>query len=873
MNFNNPDDVYSSSPLSGDNASPGGDNNGSSDSESDEDLTENLGASPDTEDSSQSSARLDAALREAANQATTQRLDLDDEDEDENGDMTMDIAQDEITSAFKPWAKKSFVTEYDKENASPAFSPARTVAEDDDMSMDITRAVGRIIPQDQQQKQQQQEQEQEQQPDNASSDIDEDMTMDLTMPLGSIRAMVANAPANRRKSLKRRISMLEASQGSPAKRPTDRRASLRQRLQSQENVSEDATMDLTMAIGGIVRGPVPASTGGASIETPVEDATMDFTLAMGNIKNNQSPVQIEEDMQDEEVEDEDLSMEFTKIVGPGIKRSILASATPEKSADATPTPTGKTPTPQKLSAKKSPGRRRSSILRSEAEAVPEVLKDITPSTSGDVVYPTLDPGTPEIVRQKDIEEIEPSPFVRRTPLSASKEKESIATPTSQKGTGTPKAIPDDPLAAPILNRRRSSLSAVQFSPLGAPREEPVLKSTSLLSNSIKLLSTPRKQSLMSPVKRGMTPKKAQTPQKQPTPKQKTPTPKKASPRKSMSPRKRVVFGEQEQEEPEAEESVAEDFSEVERISLQDFLDMTKIRFMDLSTTKRRHTAAPSAFHDVEVEEKEESLDRFVVAGACTLPEYELYQHACHEMKKYISDGRHFVRTMEANVLEENPLLFSEYLTAPPDQRVVMDNQFKNLKTNARLEARGEWYTWRSTLLQDLKSGLLHTMDGFKRDESTLINQEQLLDVVLPPLVEKKELLSTECKRLQQRHDELNSCDREELEQTREKLTATDAELEEKKRLLAQLQKELADKEVRIEAAKSRKVECIEEIKAAERMREECRGWSTSEVSNLKSMSGLSINDDISLTATQFKSLLWNKLMAGALPLLHPQASP
>ncbi|EMD89716.1 hypothetical protein COCC4DRAFT_68429 [Bipolaris maydis ATCC 48331] len=837
MNFNNPDDVYSSSPLSGDNASPGGDNNGSSDSESDGDLTENLGASPDTEDSSQSSARLDAALREAANQATTQRLELDDEDEDEdeNGDMTMDIAQDEITSAFKPWAKKSFVTEYDKENTSPAFSPARTVAEDDDMSMDITRAVGRIIPQDQQQKQQQQEQEQEQeqQPDNTSSDMDEDMTMDLTMPLGSIRAMAANAPANRRKSLKRRISMLEASQGSPAKRPMDRRASLRQRSQPQENASEDATMDLTMAIGGIVKGPVPASSKGASIETPVEDATMDFTLAMGNIKSNQSPAQIEEDMQDEEVEDEDLSMEFTKIVGPGIKRSVLASATPEKSADATPTPSGKSPTPQKLSAKKSPGRRRSSILRAEADAAPEVLKDITPSTSGDVVYPTLDPGTPEIVRQKDIEEIEPSPFVRRTPLSASKEKGSAATPTSQKGTGTPKAIPDDPLAAPILNRRRSSLSAVQFSPLGAPREEPVLKSTSLLSNSIKLLSTPRKQSLMSPVKRGMTPKKAQTPQKQATPKQKTPTPKKATPRKSMSPKKRVIFGEQEQEEPEAEEGVAEDFSEVERISLQDFLDMTKIRFMDLSTTKRRHTAAPSAFHDVEVEEKEESLDRFVVAGACTLPEYELYQHACHEMKKYISDGRHFVRTMEANVLEENPLLFSEYLTAPPDQRAVMDNQFKNLKTNARLEARGEWYTWRSTLLQDLKSGLLHTMDGFKRDESTLINQEQLLDVVLPPLVEKKELLSTECKQLQQRHDELNSCDREELEQTREKLTATDVELEEKKRLLAQLQKELADKEARIEAAKSRKVECIEEIKAAERMREECRGWSTSEVSNLK----------------------------------------
>ena len=492
--------------------------------------------------------------------------------------------------------------------------------------------------------------------------------------------------------------------------------------------------------------------------------------------------------------------------------------------------TAKTPTPRKSPRKSSS--QPSVVANVEVEPTPEVSQN-TPTEYPAVTYPTLEPGTPEIVRQKDFEDIEPSPFVRRTPQNASKEDEVFATPKQHSMPRVPMTIPDDPIAAPILNRRRSSLSSMQFSPLNAPRPEPALKSTTLLSNNIKLLSTPRKQTLMSPVKRGVTPKKSQTPQKLPTPKQKTPTPKKAMQRNSMSPKKRVVFGEQPEEEAEPDNSVVEDVSEVERISLQDFLDMTKIRFMDLSTTKRRHTAAPAAFHDVEVEEKEESLDRYVVAGACILPEYELYQHACHEMKKFISDGRHFVRTMEANVLEENPLLFSEYLTAPPDQRIVMDNQFKNLKTNARLEARGEWYTWRSTLLKDLKSGLLHTLDGFKRDEAKLLSQGQLLDTVLPPLLEKQESLSTECKQLQQRHDELNSCDREELEQTRTKLVATDEELDEKRQLLAQLQEELADKEGRIDAVKERKVECIEEIKAAERVREECRGWSTSEVNDLK----------------------------------------
>jgi kinetochore protein Spc7/SPC105 len=379
---------------------------------------------------------------------------------------------------------------------------------------------------------------------------------------------------------------------------------------------------------------------------------------------------------------------------------------------------------------------------------------------------------------------------------------------------------------------------VQFSPLPVV-QEPTLKSTAILTNNIKLLSTPRKQMLTSPLKRGMTPKKSQTPQKVATPKQKTPTPKKPTPRKSVSPRKRVAFGAEpvvEVEEMVEDEAAEETGEEVERISLQDFLDMTKIRFMDLSTTKRRHTAAPASFHDKELDEpEEESLDRYVIAAACTLPEFELYQHACHEMKKYISDGRHFVRTMEANVMEDNPLLFSEYLTAPPDQRIIMDNQFKNLKTSARLDARGEWYGWRSTLLGDLKAGLLGTLDGFRHDESALADQEKLLDAVVPPLVEQQESLETECKQLQQRHDELNSCDREELEEAREQLVSADAQIAEARRLVAQLQEELTQKEAHIGAAKERKIECAEEIKAAERVREECRGWSTSEVNELKGM--------------------------------------
>lgn len=849
MNFNNPDDVYSSSPLSADNASPG---NRVAESESeedddDDDATANLNAAQDVEDSSQSSARLDAALRQAFEQAGTQRLDL-----DEDGEMTMDMADDEVTASFKPWARKTAEAQEDDEPAQSS-SPARSEA-DDDMSMDVTRAIGRIV----------------EQPEAQSSDMEDDtgMSMELTMPLGSIQAMAGKATANRRKSLKRRVSAVEPSQGSPAKKPASRRTSIRNRRKSEEPAVDDATMDLTMAIGAIKSNspaqPQDEEDRRSSMGSVAMDETMDFTMAVGSIKTAPTPLT---EAQESDAEDDGFTMEFTKVVGPGIKRVDKPTATPEQPmaveypalpeltktpspekstvAAAVPSPVvSKAQTPQK-SPKESPHEIVPAAAEEESAQLPQPVER-TPTKSPIAAKLSLDPGTPEFVRELPAGDVEPSPFVRRTPSSAlkheaittpvssTKAKNVAVTPSSQKKRES-FIIPADPVDAPILNRRRSSLAGVQFSPISAPREEPTLRSTALLSNSIKLLSTPRKASLVSPVKRGMTPKKAQTPQKQATPKQQTPTPKQKTPRKSVSPKKRVVFGaEPEKEEPDVEE----DAEDVERITLSDFLSLTKIAFMDVSASKRRATVAPSAFRDLDVDETPETLDRYVVAGACVVPEYELYSHACHEMKRYISSGREAVRQIEADVAEDNPLLFSEYLTAPPDQRSVMDNQFKNMKANARLEARGEWYSWRSTLLGTLKAGLLSTLDAFQHDEVALANQERLLDVVLPPLVEQQEQLSKEQKQLQQRHDELNSCDREELEQTRENLVATDAALQAKRELLMQLQLEVEDKDAQIEAAKERKVECLAEIKAAERIREECRGWSTSEVRDLKGMSFL-----------------------------------
>ncbi len=165
----------------------------------------------------------------------------------------------------------------------------------------------------------------------------------------------------------------------------------------------------------------------------------------------------------------------------------------------------------------------------------------------------------------------------------------------------------------------------------------------------------------------------------------------------------------------------------------------------------------------------------------------------------------------------------------------MDNQLKNVKTHARLLSKGMWYEWRMTLLGTLKEGLFKTAEGMIQDEEVLDKQQALLEKVLPHLIRKAQQLEHEESYLRSAAEEIANCDQEELSDARQRLIEVDADIEAKKRMIAELHKQLEGKEAEIKIGTERKQICQEEIREAERIREECRGWTSSEVSTLKGL--------------------------------------
>ncbi|KAI9712139.1 MAG: hypothetical protein M1812_006977 [Candelaria pacifica] len=750
MNFNNPYDggELSSSPYSGSSAAGSedstiqapldGHDSSSSDGESDQEggstmmsidadgnTNQSIASIVSRASSTGSAGRLEEALRQAARQAGTQGIEY-----DEHGDLTMEMADDEVTTAFQPWVHKGVEPKsrlqvlQEQENSNP-FSPA--------------------------------------------------------FRAGTAR----NSP--------------EASK-------------------EQTDGDEEMSMDITRVVGGILP-PQSGQETFAIEKTPFDEAsfvgdeTMDFTTAIGGIQK-QLQLKSQEDDVSEKDDNEDLTMELTAVVGG------LQEESPINNIKRAPSPKPETP-----------------------KRKPRVSLDDT----GEIIA-NSQPATPKS-RTAMIKE-----GLMATPRSALKNSAKVTTPKritpgKREALATPSKTTGSASTTP-----KSQGWALRFTPKQVQEREgsPVKR--------IKLPAPPSKVETTGRMTRAMRRSLGET----------TGNPQPATPTSDTSQRRKgkVTTPKLQRTPPSTAPSLASNKTspdvnnlqdadrpqapveeEDQRIHLQDFLNMTSIRFMELTTTKRRHTMAPVAVNEGEAKlsdaldslpaaagpnvEPGQALENCVVAGACTVPMLDLYQHSCHELKKYISEGRIIAREIEADTFEENPPLFRDYVSASPEVKTIMDNQFKNVKTHARLLSKAMWYEWRMKLLQGLREGLIRVAEDMEGDEALLREQEQILAAVLPRLVRNHERMSVESEGLQAQADELASCDQEELLGARQKLTYLEEEIEAKKSTVRHLQEQLREKEEGIEAVSERKQECIEEIKEAERVREECRGWSVNEVSVLK----------------------------------------
>ncbi|KAJ5684448.1 uncharacterized protein N7477_000793 [Penicillium maclennaniae] len=945
----------------------------------------------DVSASSSSSARLNQALRQAAKEAGTETY------EDEGGEMSMEIADQEITGAFQPWIKKgqrqSFDWEdlsahRDQENAGPPKAASAGGSESDgtdegeDLSMDVTNAVGKILEKTSGRRKSAVPRKSLGQETNYG-----DETMEMTNMIGGISGMDSSGARN-----------------------------------YDDHEDEEMTMEFTSVVGGVLSKAAPQQS--SEIDDADQENTTPKSDGMNYDRDNES--------------DGDMDMEMTSAIGgilpsgfesqdkaqakmvmelesspfqesvrksPGkspAKSSLGLHVAAVASEDGSPSlasikskrtrrsPAGPSSTPQSASRRRSPSKPSTPPKQSTPQTKPTTPSKTPPSAN--VSFRSASPKKLFKPELKQSAEKRKSPrrsiFEQNTATGQSTPRIVLQPREGRRssGLGIDREGLGSPRVAAMLDKRLSlGENTPQFAPQERPRggvrfEDPLKMQaeeerdreqeelredghilsgkpderdvTASLKDMISSLSPkkakPRKslhvgaargilgkrpieldaeeeEAENSPKRlrgHGVSPVKgvklpAPTPQSRPRKSMRSPnrrsvssSPLKNSTTPTQEPRSAFITGatplkegieslniasDPPQPEPEdAEEVISrEQGDDSEPIQLQDFLNMTNIHFMELTTTKRRHTTAPGSASKRSSRRASEipkagsiTFDDCVAAGFCTMPMLELYQHSCRELKSYISEGRQVIRSIEAETYEDNPPLFREYVTAPPDIRVIMDNQFRNVKTHARLLSKATWYEWRMKLLEGLKEGLHRNVKDMKADDELLSQHEELLNSAVPALVEKHASLKEEANSLQQLVEEMESCDQDELRGARTMLSSVEDEIEVKKRELIQLQKEAQERTDVIEAGTEMREEFMAQIQQAERVKEECRGWSARDINELKasvqrierqtgwSITSASANDEAAtdpMLIMSYRSQLQIKFHPGAFATKNPNA--
>jgi len=726
MNFNNPDDALSSSPVTG--SSDIGE-----DVQSDEEGTVNQVAAQDVFTAEQEDAMISP------------------ENNDATEDVSMEMAGDEITTAFRPWAQN---IQTPRESAdfvpleqgnfnpfSPAFkgaalkgaatNPELSMVEEEDMSMDMTRAIGGIKS-DSQQKQGRRQSVRSRRRSSGSSFSGE--TMEFTTAIGGIQRRDSGQEDSQLDTAEDLSMEFTAVVGGIQ----GRMMAQQQQTENETMVEDGGTMDMTTAIGGILPR-THTSTQDRQENTMDIDMDMDVTTAIGGIIAKPEP------QLNSAANAKKASASPARPSAPALRRkSVVASetgsptlttksprtrsaakadsflSTPAKSPStpstrsatmvSRPITPGKTPptknatiqretTPKKLfqeelleSASKktgvtpvgaqslrfdataentmanaypniSPAKRRASgfgldkaglgsprvaALLDRRASIGEQAGTFTPSKIGARMIRFADPRDmeAEITREhKQEERRESGQFIMEKEVDGDDEDfDHTATLKEAIGNMTPKKTPQKKnlkgrkslapgAALGLLGKRPRELDESDED--GTPRglrgreaspvkrirlQAPPTKAETIGrlvmtadTNNVLRASTPLEEStptisnIATPIHKGhFKDVEALLSAKAPLP----------------------TMGQQSgiEEEPIEEEEV------VEKVHLQDFLNMTSIRFIELNTTKRRHTVAPTDAQLAQAEIEADPAKQFedaVVAGACTIPMLELFQHVGH----------------------------------------------------------------------------------------------------------------------------------------------------------------------------------------------------------------------------------------------------
>jgi kinetochore protein Spc7/SPC105 len=153
-----------------------------------------------------------------------------------------------------------------------------------------------------------------------------------------------------------------------------------------------------------------------------------------------------------------------------------------------------------------------------------------------------------------------------------------------------------------------------------------------------------------------------------------------------------------------------------QISIEQFFEMTGIRFMDDIAAPRRSIVHPSVLRPSRRASTEAQipLAEYVVAMAVNVPQLELYSHVSKDLQTWVERIKEIHREAEEEAQKATPPLFQEFVTADESGQAELLHQLKLIKAHNHAQAKSEWYDWKVQWVEQLYQ---KANEGFKNLEA------------------------------------------------------------------------------------------------------------------------------------------------------------
>ncbi|KIY45496.1 hypothetical protein FISHEDRAFT_49338 [Fistulina hepatica ATCC 64428] len=226
------------------------------------------------------------------------------------------------------------------------------------------------------------------------------------------------------------------------------------------------------------------------------------------------------------------------------------------------------------------------------------------------------------------------------------------------------------------------------------------------------------------------------------------------------------------------------------------------------------------------------LAEIVVALGIDIPQLELYTRVSKDLQNWIAESKRVFREAEGEAEKVTPELFVEYCRAQPEDQAEIKHQLDVTKTNARMQAKSDWYEWKLQWVEGLCATAERELAQLEEDSHTIQEMLALADENGVLEQEYQDLVKT-LEAEQAEIAEIEACDQEYLEELKGEVEEQRRFIEDVEREISQVKSEIELKETRLREAEAEKQEIATAILLA-KSRAEMHDRSEVELFQLKS---------------------------------------